>query len=163
MPYHVYEGRAPRPGQKWIYKMSQAQDFSPITSSLITEEARLTFLPKMFLNRFMRGEALVYAWLSKLSPDYQGAYWDFYSLSNGSFYMAPRLDHSLHLTVGGNWFDADLSADASGIVATLYSLCQLTSEMEGTDVGDVLIERYHSLRDFVRHHPEADLIYAAID
>ena len=77
--------------------------------------------------------------------------------------MAPRLDHSLHLTVGGNWFDADLSADAAGIVATLYSLCQLTSEMEGTDVGDVLIERYHSLRDFVRHHPEADLIYAAID
>ena len=59
--------------------------------------------------------------------------------------------------------DAEARADAAGIVATLFALGQLAAEAEGTDAGDVLIDRYHFLRDFAKTHAEAGAIFAAID
>lgn len=136
----------------------------PITASLVTGAQRLDFLPTFFGPRLMmRGELLVYAWLSGLSKDYKGGCWNYYTLTNGGFYMAPATDKAMRLVVAGNWFDGVLSADAAGIVATLFALCQLTSEAGHTDAGASLADRYHFLRDFVASHPEAAAIYRAID
>ena len=46
---------------------------------------------------------------------------------------------------------------------TTGELDQLAAEAEGTDAGDVLIDRYHFLRDFAKTHAEAGVIFAAID
>lgn len=136
----------------------------PVTASLVTGAQRLDFLPTFFGPRLMmRGELMVYAWLSGLSKDYKGGCWNYYTLTNGGFYMAPASDKTMRLVVDGNWFDGVLSADAAGIVATLFALCQLTSEAFGTNAGDFLADRYHFLRDFAACHPEAALIYRAID
>jgi len=136
----------------------------PVTASLVVEEQRLEFLPTYFGPRVMlRGEALVFAWLETLSEDYGGGFWNFYTLTNGGFYMAPASDKRMRLEVDGNGFSGEVSADAAGIVATLFALNQLAAEMAGTHGGDVLIERYHALRDFVSSHPEAASIIRAID
>jgi hypothetical protein len=52
-----------------------------------------------------------------------------------------------------------MSADAAGIVVTLFALCQLSAETE----QDGIVELYHALRDFAAEHAEAGLIFSAID
>lgn len=143
--------------------MTQAQELAPVAASLVAEGDRLSFLPAMFGRHFMMGEALVHNWLSRLSEDYNGGFWNYYTLSNGGFYMAPTSDKVLRLIVAGNWFEGELSADAAGIVATLFGLCQLIGQIEGTDEANALIDRYYFLRDFAAEHGEAGLIFQAID
>ena len=136
----------------------------PVTASLVAEAQRLDFLPAYFGPRLMmRGEALVYAWLRRLCERYSGAYWHYYTLSDGCFYMAPDLADRLEIEVDGNGFRGELSADAAGIVATLFALGQLAAEAADTDAGDALIDRYHFLRGFAASHAEAAAIYRAID
>ena len=68
----------------------------PVTASLVAEAQRLDFLPTYFGPRLMmRGEALVYAWLRRLCERYNGAYWHYYTLSDGGFYLAPDLAERL--------------------------------------------------------------------
>lgn len=136
----------------------------PVTASVVSAGQRLDFLPAYFGPRLMmRGEALVYTWLRRLSEDYNGGFWHYYTLTNGGFYMAPEADKRMRIEVYGNGFAGEMSADAAGIVATLFALCQLTSEAGQTDDGAALADRYHFLRDFAAYHPEAALIYRAID
>lgn len=88
----------------------------PITASLVAESQRLDFLTTYFGPRLMmRGEALVYAWLRRLCERYNGAYWHYYTLSDGGFYLAPNLCERLEIEVDGNGFRGELSAAAAGI------------------------------------------------
>jgi hypothetical protein len=103
--------------------MNDTQANQPVTASLVASNRRLTFLPTYFGPRLMmRGESLVYAWLRRLSEDYNGGFWNYYELSNGGFYLAPELTGRLCLEVDGNGYSGELSADAAGIVATLFAL-----------------------------------------
>jgi Antirestriction protein len=146
------------------FPMNDTQVQQPVTASVVADNHRLTFLPSYFGPRLMiRGEALIYAWLRRLSDDYDGGYWNYYTLSNGGFYMAPKLGKRLRVEVDGNGFSGEMSADAAGIVATLFALGQLAAEIQGTDAADTLIDRYHFLREFVDDHAEAGPIYQAID
>lgn len=133
---------------------------TPVTAALVADEKRLNFLPAYFGPRLMlRGEGLVYGWMSRLADAYNGGFWNYYELSNGGFYMAPELGR-LRLEVAGNGYSGEMSADAAGIVATLFALGQIVAQIDGTDA---LIDRYHYLRDFAGDHPEASAIYRAID
>jgi len=144
--------------------MNEIQEQVPVSASLVAEDNRLDFLPTSFTPRLMmHGEALVYAWMDRLSEDYKGGYWHFYTLSNGGFYLAPALESHMRVAVAGNWFEGELSADAAGIVATLFALCQLAADAQGTDAGDLLIDRYYFLRDFAAEHAEGPAIFRAID
>lgn len=144
--------------------MNDMQQNQPLTASLVADNQRLTFLPSYFGPRLMmRGESLVYAWLRQLSEDYDGGYWHYYTLSNGGFYMAPNLSERLRLEVDGNGFSGEMTADAAGIVATMFAVGQLAAESQGTDAADALIDRYHFLREFVDGHEEAGAIFRAID
>lgn len=142
----------------------QSQELAPVVANLVAEGDRLSFLPTFFgQHLMMRGEALVFGWLDRLSEDYNGGYWHFYTLTNGGFYLALASDKPMRISVEGNGFDGEMSADAAGIVATFFALSQLTGEVQGTKAGDTLIDRYFFLRDFAAEHVEARLIFRAID
>jgi hypothetical protein len=158
----TFEGRVFYPGHYRRNLMTQSQ--SPVVANLVAEGDRLSFLPTFFGSRLMlRGEALVFGWLDHLSEDYNGGYWHFYTLTNGGFYLAPAMDERLQLSVAGNGFEGDLSADAAGIVATLFALGQLAAEVQDTDEGAALIDHYYWLRSFALDHAEARSIFQAID
>lgn len=126
---------------------------------LIPDDERLGLLPKHFGPRLMlRGEISIYGWLDRLSNDYTGGYWHYYEIPNG-FYMAPAGYEKLHIVWPMNYFERSMSADAAGIVATLFAL----SELCGQHPSDDLIDKHHALRDFVSEHAEARAIYAAIE
>jgi hypothetical protein len=81
------------------------------------------------------------------------------TLSNGGFYMAPEGPECLTLSWADNHFEGRLSADAAGIVATLFALCHLAN----TTGEDRISDLYYHLLDFAACHPESTLIFGAID
>lgn len=125
-----------------------------ITATLIPVEER----PDAFFRHFgpacLVVERLVYAWARHLSPDYDGGFWQFYELSNGGFYMAPAKIGSIRFFCEGNGSDCELSPDAFGIVICLFAF---------GDGSIDLTDAYWQVRDYADNHPEADLIYEAID
>lgn len=135
-----------------------------IIASLLPEDdkgGRLWFLPKYFGEKlYIRGESLIYARMQRLCREYKGGYWNFYELSNGGFYMAPADDCRFQLECHlGNGFSREVSADAAGIIVTLFVLGQLLEEtLDGCIRG-----LYDALRDFAGQHVERAMIFAAID
>lgn len=135
-----------------------------VTATLVPDAQRMGFLPRVFRASFLTSEGLVYNWMRGLAPeDYAkgNGYWHFYDLSNGGFFMAPQSPESLTLFVDGNGFEGSMSAQAAGIVACLFALCQLANT-DGRD-QDHFIDQYHNLRAYAADHAEAALIYRAID
>ena len=65
----------------------------------------------------------------------------------------------MRIAVDGNGFSGSMSADAAGIVATLFALCDLAAQVR----DDAVIDLFHGLRDFAEEHAEMALIFAAID
>lgn len=108
----------------------------------------------------LRFEQQVYREIGELAAAYNGGYWRFYDLSNGGCYIAPASE-PLQLTQPSNGFDATVSADAAGIIATLYALSSLAFHLH--EQTDVFSKHYQRLRDFALQHGEAAQILAAID
>lgn len=143
---------------------------------------RLAFVPQLFATPV--GERLAINFLSRHS-NYDGGMWNFYEVPVGltgrvgpwagmiinhpTGYIAPA-DGVYRLTIPGNYFDAEVSADAAGIIATLFVLNHLSwkaSEL-GKDYAltcQRLIERQDALKDYICiiQHPEKSLIFQAID
>lgn len=143
--------------------INEAQELIPVTAVLVDDEHRLDFLPTYFGPRLMmRGEALAYGWMRRLADSYNGGFWNYYTLTNGGFYMAPVLGR-LQLEVAGNGYSGEVTADAAGIITTLFVLGQLAAETEGAAECDALIDRYYWLREYASGHAEAAQIYRAID
>lgn len=129
------------------------------TSSVVPVSERLAFLPMLFGKHYMRGESLVYRWMDTLCEAYNGGYWDYLKLSNGSGYLAPKRDDKMNIWVASNHFDGEMSADAAGVVASMFAL----GELANTTQEDEIIERYYALRAYALSHTEARLIMSAID
>jgi hypothetical protein len=105
---------------------------------------------------------MVFDMLKRLSRDYEGGMWEFYQLSNGGFYMAPRVvptDKMFWLEVHGNHFENYVTADAAGVIACMFALCAMSEITE----DDAVISNFHLLREFISYHPESAKIWAAID
>lgn len=136
--------------------MSNAK--SPITAAIVPEASRLLALPLAFGNLGLWVESMTYEWMNRLDPEYMGGIWEFYTLSNTGFYMAIR-DGKSQVIIAPNEYQGEVSADAAGIIATLYALNTLANRTESEPV----IEKYYLLRDYAKAHSEGDEILAAID
>jgi Antirestriction protein len=138
--------------------MSSNTDAS-VVASVVPSHQRSAFLPSHLGRHMIIGEALVFGWLDRLCIDYNGGLWDFYTLSNGEFYIAPINEKPFKINVPTNGFSGEMSADAAGIVASLFALCDLANRAG----EDKMINQYHWLRDFAIEHAESRLIMGAID
>ncbi|TDN51507.1 antirestriction protein [Scandinavium goeteborgense] len=150
----------------------------------ITEgEERLYFIVGLF--GFCQGEAMVLNWMRAHVKNYEGGFWDFWEIKPGfsgktgphmdlttsaTGYISPPDDQRYNVSLPGNYFESEMSADAVGIVATLYVLNQLswkTSEMGARyeKLCRSLIQRQDALKDYIDivQHPESRLIYQTID
>ena len=132
-----------------------------VTSKIVPESQRMNVADKHFGIRFpLVVEPMVYQFATQLAPAYSGGYWIFYLLSNGGFFMAPKLDKSFKVNAD-NGFSGTMSAEALGITVCLYAFSNL-SFGEGK-FGEICGEHYHWLFEFAMSHPEAAAIRAAID
>ena len=124
---------------------------------MVTEEDRVDFVPKQCARAFLMFESHVYNWMRRLCPNYDGVFWQFYELGNGGFYMAPETATPVRIVCEGNYFNEEMSADAAGIVVTLFTLSHMAERVPS------LADRYYDLMEYIDCHPEAGKIYAAID
>ncbi|HDR9164780.1 TPA: antirestriction protein, partial [Burkholderia vietnamiensis] len=106
-----------------------------VTATAVPETERLNFLPDVFGQKIMmHAEALLYHFARSFAPDdYSGGMWEFYKLSNGSGYAAPTTPERYNLSISGNGFEGSMSADAAGIVFTLFAMNRMCFELCGKD------------------------------
>lgn len=132
-----------------------------ITATLVPEASRMDVADKHFGIRFpLIVEPMIFQFATQLAESYTGGFWIFAEVSNGGFYMAPRLDETFDV-VADNGFSGAMSAEALGITACLYAYSNL-SFGEGK-FGEICDEHYHLLFEFAMQYPEAVAIRAAID
>lgn len=127
----------------------------------IAEQERINHTATLFgLNFPLKLEPFVYFMADTICEDYQGGYWEFYTLSNGGFFMAPAADTLFHVSCE-NGFEGTLSADAFGIVCCLYAYSHLS--FGDGEFAQTCAEHYHLLREHMYGHPEVGAILRAID
>jgi hypothetical protein len=132
-----------------------------ITRLQVADDQRINLTADLFGIYFpLRLEPFVYAITSKLSDDYSGGYWHFYTLSNGAFYMAPD-DEGKFSVISENGHECFMSADALGITACLYAYSHLS--FGDDEFAEICAQQYHWLREYMFEHAEVQGILAAID
>ncbi|MEN8108274.1 MAG: antirestriction protein [Pseudomonadota bacterium] len=105
-------------------------------------------------------EPVIYGITDRMAEECTGGFWDFYTLSNGGFYMAPATDERFEVTCQ-NQYRGVLSADALGITACLYAYSNLS--FSGDDFAREYARHYHLLREYMMEHPEVREILGATD
>lgn len=107
----------------------------------------------------IEAEHRIYNTLTELCSNYNGGFWNYYELSNGGFYVAPSSNEKFEVFINSNGYEGILSADAAGIIVSLYVINQLC----WINQSEELVNYYYLLLDYVAQHPDAKEIYAAID
>ena len=106
------------------------------------------------------GENAIYHFMERLSPhDYGGGFWNFYEHRGYPLFLAPAYKTRLRIESGITEFRGEVSAEAAGIIVTLFVLSNLAMRYE----SEHLSEGYHRLHAYVDGHAEASAIYEAID
>jgi len=78
-----------------------------VTRKLIPESQRLSHTAKLFGAHFaLVLEPVVYGITNRMAEDYHGGYWNFYTLDNAGFYMAPDCDQIFQVSCD-NYFTGD--------------------------------------------------------
>ena len=132
-----------------------------ITAKIVPESQRTIRTADIFGIYFpLQLEPFVFAMTSKLSDDYSGGYWNFYTLSNGGFYMAPDSAGQFQV-VSENGYEGFMSADALGMAACMYAYSHLS--FGESAFADTCARQYHWLREYIFGHAEATEIFRAID
>ena len=133
-----------------------------ITRQQVDDKQRIQHTSDLFGMKFpLNIEPAVYSIASNIASDYNGAYWEFYSLSNGGFYMAPCSDKAYQVSCD-NGFEGMLSADALGIATCLYAYSHL-SFTANPAFADICSNHYQWLRGYMLKHVEVQAILSAID
>jgi hypothetical protein len=132
-----------------------------VTRELVPESQRMAVTERLFGIHFpLQMEPTVFGITERMAEDYDGGYWDLYTLSNGGFYMAPSDERVFHVTCE-NQFEGDLSSDGIGVTACLYAYSHL-SFSDGR-FGRVCAAHYYHLREYMMEHPEVRAILGSID
>ena len=136
-------------------------EVTPQTASIVPDERRLEFLPTLFgRSLLLIGENTVYSLMERLSPlDYGGGFWGFYELEGRPLFLAPRSKTRFRITGDITGFQGEVSAEAAGIIATLFAFSQLSFQYQ----SEHLSEGYDRLYTYSADHPEASEIFQAID
>jgi hypothetical protein len=128
--------------------------------TIVPDGERIEFLPRLFGKRFFFvGEIRTFDFLGRLSPDYKGGFWTFYEQDGEPLFLAPARSEPFRISWHGNGYEGVVSAEAAGIIATLFTLSDLSMDFE----DDGLAEAYHRLLAYAGRHSEAADILAAID
>ena len=132
-----------------------------ITRQLVAETQRTNITADLFGVYFpLQLEPFVFSMASRLSEDYGGGYWLFYTLDNGGFYMAPDVDGRFQVISENGW-EGFMSADAFGITVGLFAYSNLS--FSSGQFAATCADQYHLLREYMMDHAEARAILAATD
>ncbi len=132
-----------------------------ITAKLVAEHLRTSITADIFGAYFpLQLEPFIFSMASRLSDDYGGGYWLFYTLDSGGFYMAPDSDGNFQVISPNGW-EGFMSPDAFGIAVTMFAYSNLS--FGSGQLSATCADQYHWLREYIFGHDEAMKIFRAID
>jgi len=120
---------------------------------------RLEFLPHYVGKKFIQYEALVYDHMRKASKQYDSGYWEYYTLSNGGFYMELQEGERFEMECLSNYYHGEMSAEAASIAVNLCVQNVFAWQVD----AEKFSEAFHFLRDYAGQHAEAREIFGFID
>ena len=104
---------------------SAQSDTDGILCTPVADEQCIVFWSQYFgsISQWITLEPQIFAWMDRFCADYIGGIWNFYSLSNGGAFMAPKAytDEKWTLFNPMNGNGAGMSADAAGIAVCLIA------------------------------------------
>lgn len=143
-----------------------------IISIKVPQEKRSSFLQKNFgIDLMSIAENMIFDFMKIIVKDYNGGFYDFYQLSNGGFYIATD-DLSVNIKI--NNIEEQISGEAAGIIATVFTLEKLLFE-DSLDLFfklgennickdyDFLQEKYLKLFQYAEEHKEWNKMKKVID
>ena len=134
---------------------------APQSATIVPEASRPEFLPTLFgRSLLIVAENAVYSLMERLSPlDYGGGFWDFFEHGGMPLFLAPQSKSRFRITGEITGFQGEVSAEAAGIIATLFAFSHLSFQYQ----SEHLSEGYGRLYAYSADHPEAAEIFQAID
>jgi len=130
-----------------------------ITSYPISPEDVASYFAVHFGEHANKAQFLLQEWMQRLCPGYDAkGVWAAFELSNGGFYVVPK-SREHYAMESPNGYSAILSAEAAGIVVSMFAINYVANETE----VDYLSDAYHALRHFGAEHKEAQGIFALTD
>ncbi len=123
------------------------------------DKQRAMFLPRFIGNSYPEYEQTIYDFYNKVCNDYNGGYWEFYTLSNGGFYMASTQNKIFEVEQPINYYSGKMSADAVSIGVNLYLLSDFAFRID----QEWFSKAFHYLRDYALQHAESGEILRFID
>jgi hypothetical protein len=143
--------------------MTDYSDNSPlVTCQQVPEDQRLEITADLFGMHFpLHIEPTIYGIADQIAPDYSGGFWEFFTLSNGGFFMSAPGDR-MYAVECFNGYRGDLSPQALGITVclTAYSFLSFSGD---TPFARTCSDHYYKLREFMFGHEEVAAILRAID
>lgn len=101
-----------------------------------------------------------FSFMNTFNDAYNGGYWDLNITSNNALYISLSTDEPVRLVSPLNYADETMSADAAGLVLTIYAS---SYGMHKFSEDAYILETYDKLMEVVGDHPEASKIYRLLD
>lgn len=135
-----------------------------LTATTVPDEERNDFPLELFGARnSLIADRLLYSLARSMVADFKGGLWLYRRTSNEARYAALAAPERMTITVVGNQFEREVSADAAGIILTLTAIGYLMARTPSEDGLKFLDSRYYALLDYAKTLPEREPILAAID
>lgn len=137
-----------------------------ISSQIVPNNERALFLCRLFGSLTPYGENNIFNQARRLCKEYDGGSWKYIKLSIGGGYLVPECAEYFNVSVPGNYFEGELSADATGIVLTLFTLNALIFlawDKKWHNAQEELFKQSERLKGYASQHKEKVKIFAAID
>lgn len=130
-----------------------------ITATLIEHPGqRLQCLPNLVGDRHMVLLRTIHDMMSGMTDEDTRGFWNYYTLSNGGFFMAPKSDKTFDISCD-NGFEHEVTADTAGIIACAAAYSHLSMLEDSATFGTA----YKLLAHFIFQHRDAGIIRAALD
>lgn len=140
--------------------MKAMQARAPITATRVPAEGRNDFLMKRIGFAHITWELDIHKHAERFARGYAGDYWEFYDLSNRGLFMAPAHHaEGIHLVVPENGVDQRVSAEAFGLITTIWATARLAAV---SHVG-AHIDLLDALQAYAIEHAEHHVIKLAIE
>ncbi|GLR76795.1 hypothetical protein GCM10007855_36700 [Aliivibrio sifiae] len=148
-----------------VYQSTNHKGDIMLTTSIVPVKERFAFLPSITKD-FLSFEATLFSFAEMFSENYQGAYWQFISLSNGGKFLYPELEGSVRAINTYSHADVTFSSEAYGLCLTLMALSQrnaIAHRNGDEEENERLYTLYHQVRDYALEHKDAEFILTFID
>jgi hypothetical protein len=132
-----------------------------ITKTLVADNKRLDFLPSFTGRHCMTYEHMIFDKLREATKGvYNGGYWEYYTLSNGGFYMGLGEENTcFEMECLGNYFNGTMSADAASIAVNLCVQNAFAWQIDSKKHS----AHFYQLREYAVQHLESRQILGFID